>query len=104
MECRESIKILRQALPNIPEGNVMEAVPRRVKLPKGEIYARTEAPKGELGFYIVSEGGGQPFRCKVRAPCFSHVSALDYLCRGVFVADVVLILGSLDVVLGEIDR
>jgi len=103
-ECRESVKILRQALPNIPEGNVMEALPRRVKLPKGEVYVRTEAPKGELGFYIVSDGGGQPFRCKGRSPCFSHVSALDYLCRGVFVADVVLILGSLDVVLGEIDR
>ena len=55
------MKILRQALPNIPEGNVHEAVPRRVKLPKGEMYGRTEAPKGELGFYIVSDGGGQAY-------------------------------------------
>ena len=103
-ECRESVKILRQALPNIPDGDVMEAVPRRVKLPKGEVYVRTEAPKGEMGFYIVSDGTGQPYRCKVKSPCFTHVAAMDYLCRGVFVADVIVILGSLDVVLGEIDR
>jgi len=103
-ECRESVKILRQALPNIPDGDVMEAIPRRVKLPKGEVYVRTEAPKGELGFYIVSDGTGEPYRCKCKSPSFSHVAALDYLCRGVFVADVIVILGSMDVVLGEIDR
>jgi NADH-quinone oxidoreductase subunit D len=103
-ECRESVKILRQALDGLPEGDVHEALPRRVKLPKGETYVRTESPKGELGFYIVSDGGGQPYRCKGRAPCFTHVSAMDHLCRGVFVADVIMILGSLDVVLGEIDR
>ena len=103
-ECRESVKILRQAMPALPEGNVMEAVPKRVKLPKGEAYTRTESPKGELGFFVVSDGAGQAFRCKGRAPCFCQVSAMDYLCRGVFIADVVMILGSLDVVLGEIDR
>jgi len=103
-ECRQSARIVRQALASIPEGNVHEALPRRVKLPKGETYTRTESPKGELGFYIASDGGGQAYRCKGRSPCFSQVSAMDHLCRGVFVADVVMILGSLDVVLGEIDR
>jgi NADH-quinone oxidoreductase subunit D len=103
-ECRESIKIIRQAIAGLPTGDVMEAVPKRVKLPKGEVYVRTESPKGELGFYIVSEGGHEPYRCKGRSPCFCQVSAMDHLCRGVFVADVIMILGSLDVVLGEIDR
>ena len=103
-ECRESVKIVRQALATIPDGDVHAAVPRRVKLPKGEIYGRTETPKGELGFYIASDGGGQPYRCKCRSCSFCHVSALDHLCRGVFVADVIMILGSIDVVLGEIDR
>jgi len=103
-ECRESAKIVRQAMDQLPDGDVHEALPKRVKLPKGEVYGRTESPKGELGFYIVSDGTGQPFRCKARSPSYCHVSGMDPICHGAFIADVIMVLGSLDVVLGEIDR
>ncbi|HEV7345364.1 MAG TPA: NADH-quinone oxidoreductase subunit D [Devosia sp.] len=74
------------------------------KVPAGEVYAAVEAPKGEFGVYIVSDGTNKPYRCKIRAPGFAHLSAMDFLCRGHMLADVSAILGSLDIVFGEVDR
>ncbi len=74
------------------------------KVPQGEVYAAVEAPKGEFGVYLVSDGSNKPYRCKIRAPGFAHLQAMDFLCRGHMLADVSAILGSLDVVFGEVDR
>lgn len=74
------------------------------KVPAGEVYAAVEAPKGEFGVYLVSDGTNKPYRCKIRAPGFAHLSSMDYLCRGHMLADVAAILGSLDIVFGEVDR
>jgi NADH-quinone oxidoreductase subunit D len=105
LEIKESIRIIRQAVGQRPtEGDVRESVPNRVKLPAGEIYCRTETPRGELGYYIQSSGGAKPERVKVRAPAFCNLSVIDPIARGTLIADVVAILGSLDIVLGEIDR
>ncbi len=72
--------------------------------PKGQIYQAVESPRGELGFYIVSDGGNTPYRCKVRAPSFSNLSALPHMVRGELIADVVAVIGSIDIVLGDVDR
>ncbi len=105
LEMKESLSIIRQALAARPkDGDVREAVPGRVKLPVGELYCRTETPRGELGYYIVSGGGNLPERVKVRAPAFSNLCIIDEISRGALISDVVAILGSLDIVLGEIDR
>ena len=74
------------------------------KVPEGEIYAAVEAPKGEFGVYLVSDGSNKPYRCKVRAPGFAHLQAMDFMCRGHMLADVSAVLGSLDIVFGEVDR
>ncbi len=74
------------------------------KVPAGEVYAAVEAPKGEFGVYLVSDGTNKPYRCKIRAPGFAHLQAMDFLCRGHMLADVAAILGSLDIVFGEVDR
>ena len=74
------------------------------KVPAGEVYVPVEAPKGEFGVYLVSDGSNKPYRAKIRAPGFPHLSAMDFLCRGYMLADVSAILGSLDIVLGEVDR
>jgi len=74
------------------------------KVPAGEIYAAVEAPKGEFGVYLVSDGTNKPYRCHIRAPGFAHLSAMDYLCRKHMLADVTAILGSIDIVFGEVDR
>ncbi|MGI9373723.1 MAG: NADH-quinone oxidoreductase subunit D [Hyphomicrobiales bacterium] len=74
------------------------------RVPAGEVYAAVEAPKGEFGVYLVSDGSNKPYRCKIRAPGFAHLQAMDYLCRGHMLADVSAILGSLDIVFGEVDR
>jgi NADH-quinone oxidoreductase subunit D len=103
-EMRESCKIVRQALDRIPPGDVHEKVPKRVKPPKGEAYLRTETPRGELAFYVVSDGGLIPYRVKGRSPCFVHMSVFHEIARGEMIADMVAIIGSLDIVLGEIDR
>jgi len=128
-EMFESIKIMQQCLKMMPEGPVltednkvvpprrgemkqsMEALIHHFKLytegfhvPAGECYAAVEAPKGEFGVYLVSDGSNKPYRCKVRAPGFPHLAAMDYLNRGHMLADVSAILGSLDIVFGEIDR
>jgi NADH-quinone oxidoreductase subunit D len=73
-------------------------------VPAGEVYAAVEAPKGEFGVYLVSDGGNKPYKCKIRAPGFPHLSAMDFLCRGHMLADVSAVLGSLDIVFGEVDR
>jgi NADH-quinone oxidoreductase subunit D len=103
-EMDESVKIIRQALDRLPEGNVQEKVPKKVKAPKGEAFARSETPRGELGFYIVSDGGNNPYRVKVKSPCFTALSVLPELSKGMLIADVVALIGSIDIVMGELDR
>ena len=103
-EMEESLKIIEQAIDNIPEGDVQAAVPKRVKPPVGEIYARTETPKGELGYYIISDGSLNPYRIKARSPSFCNLSLINLISRGYMIADVVMVLGSFDIVLGCIDR
>ena len=104
-EIRQSIRILKQALDGLPEGDIVTGKPRyQVRVPAGEAYGRVEGPKGELGFYIVSDGAAQPWRYHVRAPSFINLTALSKMCEGQKVADVVVILGSIDIVLGETDR
>ena len=103
-EMRESAKIVLQALDRMPDGDVQEKVPKRVKPAKGEVYLRTEAPRGELGFYIVSDGSLKPFRVKARSPCFVAMSLFHEIARGELISDIIALIGSLDIVLGEIDR
>jgi NADH-quinone oxidoreductase subunit D len=105
LEMRESVKILQQALCDIPEGPFDAGVKmRNFKVPAGDGYGRIEAPKGELGFYLVSEGGTRPYRYHVRAPSFINLTILENMCLGHKVADAMVILGSVDIVLGEVDR
>jgi NADH-quinone oxidoreductase subunit D len=128
-EMRESVKIIDQCLARMPEGpvkvvdnkispptrsemkNSMEALIHHFKLytegyhvPAGEAYAAVEAPKGEFGVYLVSDGSNKPYRCKIRAPGFAHLQALDHVSRGHMLADAVANLASMDIVFGEIDR
>ena len=128
-EMRQSVRIMRQCIERMPDGPVsatdgkivppkraemkqsMEALIHHFKLytegyhvPEGEIYTAVEAPKGEFGVYLVSDGSNKPYRCKIRAPGFAHLHALDYLSRDYMLADVSAILGSLDIVFGEVDR
>jgi NADH-quinone oxidoreductase subunit D len=104
-EMEQSVRLIRQALDRLPEGDVQEKVPKRVKPPKGEVYARSETPRGELGYYIISDGAGvNPFRVKVKSPCFTALSILPEIGPGVLIADVIALIGSIDIVLGEIDR
>ena len=128
-EIRESIKIIRQCIEQMPEGPVMSldnkiAPPRRAdmktsmeslihhfklytegfRVPEGEAYAAVEAPKGEFGVYLVSDGSNRPYRCKIRAPGFVHLQSMDLLCRGHMLADAPAVLGAMDIVFGEVDR
>ena len=128
-EMRESIRIIDQCLKNMPKGPIksmdgkitppskkelkesMEALIHHFKLftegyrvDKDEIYTAVEAPKGEFGVYLISDGSSKPYKCKIRAPGFSHLQAMDYLIKGHMLADVPAVLGSLDIVFGEIDR
>lgn len=105
-EVTESIKIIRQVLEKLEPGSVMGKVPKIIKLPKGEIYMRSECPRGELGFHLISEGNDSktPYRLKVKSPCFTHVSMLPHVAPGQMVADFVATIGSIDIVLGEVDR
>jgi NADH-quinone oxidoreductase subunit D len=106
LEMREAIEILRQALKDIPVGPVMDpkAKIRGFRPKPGEAYGRIEAPKGELGFYLISDGGPNPYRYRVRPPSLINLTILEDMCLGQNVADVVLIFGSVDIVLGEVDR
>jgi len=103
-EIEESAKIVRQALDMLPDGETRAKVPKALKIPPGEIFVRTEAPRGEIGFYIVSDGGLKPYRLKIRTPSFCNLSAFHEISRGAMIADIVAILGSIDIVLGDIDR
>jgi NADH-quinone oxidoreductase subunit D len=128
-EMRESVKIINQCLANLPKGPIksldgkitpppkkqlkesMEALIHHFKLftegyrvDKDEIYTAVEAPKGEFGVYLISDGSSKPYKCKIRAPSFSHLQAMDYLIKGHMLADVPAVLGSMDVVFGEVDR
>ena len=128
-EMRQSLHIIKQCLNDIPRGGIrsldkkitpptradmktsMEALIHHFKLftegynvPAGEIYSAIEAPKGEFGVYLVSDGSNKPYRCKIRAPGFAHLQAMDLMCKGHMLADVVAILGSQDIVFGEVDR
>jgi NADH-quinone oxidoreductase subunit D len=103
-ELEESVKIIEQALDQLPAGEVMAKMPKTLKPPAGQIYCRTESPRGELGFYIISDGTPKPYRYKVRSPAFVNLSALPAMLKGCLVADVVAVLGSVDIVLGEVDR
>jgi NADH-quinone oxidoreductase subunit D len=106
LEIRESIGILEQALKEIPGGPVMDpkAKIRGFRPKPGEAYGRIEAPKGELGFYLISDGSPNPYRYRVRPPSLINLTVLEDMCLGHNVADVVLIFGSVDIVLGEVDR
>jgi NADH-quinone oxidoreductase subunit D len=106
LEMRESLKILEQALKEIPAGPIIDpkAKLRSFKPKAGESYGRIEAPKGELGFYVISDGSANPYRYRVRPPSLINLTILEDMCLGQLVADVVIILGSVDIVLGEVDR
>ena len=111
LEMRESIKMLEQAVKEIPQGDVISAkgaagakAPRTFKPPKGDVYGRIEAPKGELGFYLVSDGSPLPYRYHVRPPSFINLTVLEDMAIGHKIADAIIILGSVDIVLGEVDR
>lgn len=104
LEMEESLKIIEQALDQLPEGDVQSAIPKRIKPNAGHVYGRVENPRGELGYFIISDGSTSPYRVKVRAPSFVTMQILGELCKGYMVADVITILGSIDIVLGEIDR
>jgi NADH-quinone oxidoreductase subunit D/NADH-quinone oxidoreductase subunit C/D len=104
-EMRESLRILRQALDRLPDGPIQGGRVRpNTKVPEGEAYGRVEHPKGELGFYLVSDGGANPYRYHIRTPSFANLGVLGELCRGNKIADVMAILGSIDITLGEVDR
>jgi NADH-quinone oxidoreductase subunit C/D len=104
-EMRQSLRILQQVVRDVPGGEVQTGKPNyQPRVPAGESYGRVEAPKGELGYYLVSNGSANPWRYHVRAPSFINLTALADLCRGGKVADSVVILGSIDIVLGEVDR
>ncbi len=103
-EMEQSLRLIRQALDRLPEGDVQEHIPRRVRPAKSEIYDRTETPRGELGYYVISDGGLIPFRVKVKSPCFTVLSLLPAIARGGMVADIIAIIGSIDIVMGEVDR
>jgi NADH-quinone oxidoreductase subunit D len=103
-EMRQSRRICLQAIENIPDGPIMARIGKVLKPKPGEVYHAIEAPKGELGYYIVSDGTTQPYRVRVRPPSFVNLQAFDRIARGALVADVVAIIGTIDIVLGEVDR
>lgn len=103
-EMKESVKIIEQLIDNIPEGDFQAKTKAVLKLPKGEFYSRVETARGELGVYIVSEGGTTPYRIKFRSPGFSNLSALDHMSRGSKLGDLMATMGTLDLVIPDIDR
>ncbi|MEE8442313.1 MAG: NADH-quinone oxidoreductase subunit D [Dehalococcoidia bacterium] len=103
-EMYQSIRIVEQALEQMPEGPTMAQVRRIARPPKGEVFVEAENPRGAFGVYLVSDGTDKPYRLKIRPPSFCNLMALKYMMRTAYVADAVMILGSLDIVLGEVDR
>jgi NADH-quinone oxidoreductase subunit D len=103
-EIEQSIRIVRQALREMPPGEIQGKVPKGFKPPKGEVYVRVENPRGELAYYVVSEGGDKAWRMRCRGPSFSNIAVITEVARGSLVADLVALMGSMDIVLGEVDR
>ena len=103
-EMRESIKIIENAMRDMPNGDISAKVRRIARPPKGEAFVRTESPRGDLGVFVVSDGSDMPYRVKVRAPSFANLQALQLMLEGAYLADAVLILGSIDIIMGEVDR
>ena len=103
-EVEESLKIIRQALAQMPEGPTMAKMPKSFKAPKGEVYVRGENPRGELAVYIVSDGKPTAYRMRCRGPSFSNIAVITEVARGTMIADLVALIGSQDIVLGEVDR
>jgi NADH-quinone oxidoreductase subunit D len=104
-EILQSISIIEQCLERLQDGPIVpDKMPRMLRLPEGEVYMRTEAPRGEYGIYMVSKGGNKPYRLKVRSACLSNLQALKQMSVGQYVADAIIILGSIDIVLSEVDR
>jgi NADH:ubiquinone oxidoreductase subunit D len=105
-EARQSVRILHQALDRIPARGAIQSGKKawNPKVPAGEVYSRVEHPKGELGFYLVSDGGTHPYRYHVRSPCFVNLGALEAMSVGHLMADAIVILGSIDLTMGEVDR
>jgi NADH-quinone oxidoreductase subunit D len=104
-EIRESVKIVRQALAQLPDGPIMpDRMPRLLRPAAGEVYMRCENPRGEYGIYLISKGTTQPYRLRIRSSCFCNLTALKHMTVGAYVADAVTVLGSLDIVLCEVDR
>jgi NADH-quinone oxidoreductase subunit D len=103
-EIRQSCRIIEQAVEGIPSGPLQAKVPKVIKVPEGETYVRAENPKGEMGYYLVSDGGGGPYRLKIRSASFSNISILPWVLEGVLIPDIIAIMGSLDFVLGDVDR
>jgi len=103
-EMRQSVRIIRQCVERLAPGPIFGKVGKVIKPPVGEVYHSIEAPKGELGYFVVSDGSTNPYRVRVRPPSFVNLQALDIMIRGHLVADVVAVIGTLDIVLGEVDR
>jgi NADH-quinone oxidoreductase subunit C/D len=103
-EMRESLKILRQAIQDLPDGDIISKKQWNMRVPAGQTYTAVESPKGQLGYYVVSDGKANPYRYHIRSGSFINLTALEKMSRGHMMADVVVILGSLDIVLGEVDR
>jgi NADH-quinone oxidoreductase subunit D len=104
VEIRQSATIIQQAVDSLPSGALQAKVPKIIKVPKGETYVRAENPKGEMGYYLVSDGGLGPYRLKIRSASFSNISILPWILEGALVPDLIAIMGSLDFVLGDVDR
>ena len=103
-EIRQATRIVNQAVDEIPSGPLQAKVPRIIKVPSGQAYVRSENPKGEMGYYVISEGGRVPYRVKIRSASFSNLSILPWVLEGALLPDLVAIMGSLDFVLGDVDR
>ena len=104
-EMRQSVRIVQQCLEKLPEGPIMGKRPRVLKAPKeGDVYHAVEAPKGEIGFYIVGNGTPNPHRCRVRPPSFYNIQVLPEMVLGGLIADLIAVIGTTDIVLGEVDR
>jgi NADH-quinone oxidoreductase subunit D len=103
-EMAQSSRILRQVSRQITEGPVAAKLPKKLKVPKGEAYAAVESARGELGFHVISDGGDNPYRVKIRTGSFSAISAIEKLSAGLMLADLVVLIASLDVIAPEIDR
>jgi NADH-quinone oxidoreductase subunit D len=103
-EMQQSVRIIEHLIDNIPEGDFMAKTKAVLKLPKGDFYSRVETARGEFGVYIVSEGGTTPYRIKFRSPGFSNLSVLDHIARGSKLGDLIAMMGTLDLVIPDIDR